>query len=296
MVSLGFECYLYLDGQAPEATRIKAIAPDALLVCRLWSQDFTKTSPYALAQRVARTPAMHVIPWNEANLPLETGGVAVPLAVLQDYWEQLVRYVRLAAPDKLLHFPAWSPSEVRGGFWPGADVYDVHCYGDPLAMLADIDHCLALIPKDKPAFISEWNLGMPWDSAPPEWIDTFLDGLAARPQIIGATAFILRWDNPDPSHPNYDLEGTAALRVLASWRPPERPTAIVLGGDGMNDQERQEIGRIVAIFAGWVPVLQDRAARAESVGYGVSDSFESRLADEMQGAVDGLKALLSPLS
>lgn len=298
LVHMGFRCATFLDGESGTAQRIRERAPDARLVMRLWSQNILEWTPLELAQRCAQYDAQEIIAWNEANLATETGGVLKSYTDLLIYWQEFQQEFRRLCPDKLLHFPAWSPvDDLHGGFWPGADVYDLHCYGDPLAMLAYIDRCLAAIPTDKPVYVSEWNFGMPWDDAPSEWVDTFLDGLAARPRVTGATAFIVRWENPDPTMPNYDLENTAALRVLASWRPPGASPAIVSeGGDMMTDQERQEIERIAGIFSAWVPVLQDRVARAEAVGYGVSDSFEARLAAEMQGAVDGLKELLSPHS
>lgn len=284
LLQMGFRCFVYLDGQAPEAARIKELQPDALLVCRLWSRDFTWNTPYALAQRVARTAAEHVIPWNEGNLTAETGDAAIPMAVLQDYWEQLTYYVRQAAPQKKLHFPAWSPYDGSvGPFWPGADVYDLHCYGEPQDMLAYLDRCLPLIPDGKPIFVSEWNCGQPWDTAPPEWIDAFLDGLATRPQVIGATAFILRWEGADPNHPNLDLQDTAALHILASWRTP-----------GMTEQERIEIRRIADIFAGWADLRRARADLvAQRVGqYGIADTLDKREAVELQAAADGLRNLL----
>ena len=265
LVQMGFRCFTFLDGQGPEARHIRERMPGARLVMRLWSRNFLEWTPLELARRCTTFYAQEIIPWNEANLASETGGVQQSYTDLLLYWQEFQREFRHLCPDKLFHFPAWSPvDDARGSFWPGADAYDLHVYGDPLAMLTYIDRCLAVIPADKSVYISEWNFGIPWDDAPPEWIDTFLDGLAARPRVTGATAFIFRWDNPDPATPNYDLEGTAALRVLASWRPPgapqeppRRPPAIVSGG-GVMDTDR--IMRALDIVWGWAERLQQLSA------------------------------------
>lgn len=60
----------------------------------------------------------------------------------------------------------------------------------------------------------------------------------------------------------------------------------------MTPTEIAEIERIAAIFARWSDALAARDDLAGQLGYGINDSFSRRLSDELQGAVDGLKALL----
>ena len=70
---------------------------------------------------------------------------------------------------------------------------------------------------------------------------------------------------------------------------------LYLEDDSMTDAEKAEIGRIADIFDGWAKL---RKARADIVNtlvgqYGITDSLDAREAKELQGAVDGLRALLS---
>ena len=60
----------------------------------------------------------------------------------------------------------------------------------------------------------------------------------------------------------------------------------------MTPEQIAEIERIAAIFDTWADALAARDDLASQLGYGINDSFSRRLSDELQGAVDGLKALI----
>lgn len=229
ILTKGYRCFTFLDGQQPEALKIRQAAPDSLLVMRLYSSNFLESAPLALAQRIKQFPFEHVIPWNEANLGYEVGQSGAEqtadwkesnLNRIHSYWEEFLPAFRSENPGKLLHFPAWSPWDGDvGPFWPGADVYDLHLYGRPEEMLSYLDRCLPQIPEGKPVYISEWNFGRPWDETPRGDVARFLNGLTTRSRAIGAAAFIWKWEHPDAAFPNLDLIGTAAADALGSWEP-----------------------------------------------------------------------------
>lgn len=234
VLDCGFECYNLLQSELHYVPAIRKRYPDALVVVRCYVPNlvyYSTTALLALVDEVVSYGGMNgIIPWNEANLGYEMGEPGAEqrpgwkemnLLWMQDYWEAFEPAFHKAFPNgPLLHFPAWSPFDGSvGPFWPGADVYDIHCYGTPEQMLAYVDACLDAIPADKPAFISEWNFGRPWTGDDvPELIAEFFSGLAQRPRVEGAAAFIWRWYNADPNHPDLNIEGTPAEAALAAWR------------------------------------------------------------------------------
>lgn len=60
----------------------------------------------------------------------------------------------------------------------------------------------------------------------------------------------------------------------------------------MTNEQREEIQRIVEIFDGWANILTARKEQAETIGYGITDSFSERLSAELRGATDGLRKLI----
>lgn len=62
--------------------------------------------------------------------------------------------------------------------------------------------------------------------------------------------------------------------------------------DEMTDAQKKELNRIASIFENWERVLRERSGVADAVGYGVSDSFSARLADELKGATGSLRELV----
>ena len=66
----------------------------------------------------------------------------------------------------------------------------------------------------------------------------------------------------------------------------------VTSEDAMTTDQRAEIERIAGIFENWAKLRRARDAVADSFGYGINDSLDSREADELESAVDGLRAML----
>lgn len=257
----------------------------------------------------------HAIPFNEANLPYETGqewdGFNLERTKLQvqTWWYQFAKFFRQYG-GQWLHFPAWSPYDgTVGPFLAGADYYDVHCYApDAAGLLACLDMQLAGLRtvgvSPERVAITEWNCGCPWADVDPAEVTAFLDGCAAR-GIYAATAFIYRWDNPDASMPNYDLAGTEAERAIREWRETSTrvespaahyslgPKTEIRNGD-MTDTERAELNRVAGIFDNWAKLRRDQAAAAAAYGYGIHDALAVREADELSSAVDSLRSLANP--
>ena len=228
---VGYSAFTFLQGEITNAKALQAANPAALFVLRHYDPQFLKKDPADLAARIRRYSFTDVVPWNEANLDYEVGEAGKQFspgwreanyARLADYWKRFVEAIEGGTANgrrKRLHFPAWSPFDgAVGPFWPGADVYDLHLYGSATAMLEALDDALRAIPDPTPVFVSEWNMGRPWSGVDAGEVQSFLDGLAARPRVIGATAFIWKWHNPSPKHPNLDLHGTHAAQVIKDWR------------------------------------------------------------------------------
>ena len=233
ILNKGYLCFTFLDGESPEARMIKARVAESLVVMRFYVQTLSPMNwisnipPATLARRLSEYEFEHIIPWNEANLGIEYGSPGLELNTdwrqsiydqVREYWFSFVPEFRTRCPAKKLHFPAWSPWDGSvGPFWSGADIYDLHLYGEVDQMLNQLTNSLSHIPEGKPVFISEWNFNKAWDAVPGAEINRFMDELSKFPQVIGATAFIWRWENPDPGFANLDLRDSAAADVLGGW-------------------------------------------------------------------------------
>ena len=230
--SVGFKCFTFLNGQHNDMLPLLGDT-SVLSVMRMYSPGFTTKVPKVLVNSISQfQDVRHVIPWNEANLGYEVGEPDAEQDIqwklwnysrLERFWDDFLVEFR-ASPNtqnKTLHFPAWSPWDNSvGPFWAGADVYDLHLYGSPQEMLSQLDKSLIMIPYERMVFISEWNFRKPWSLIADSEVQEFLNGLSARRRrVLGATAFIWKWYNPDPEHPNLDIEGTRVAEVLGRWRP-----------------------------------------------------------------------------
>lgn len=241
LLACDFGSFVLLDHQRP----LIPLLPDgALVAVRYFVQPLFRLSPRTLAERIAeiKDVADHWIPFNEANLGYEAGDDD-PKAHLDKrwrgwnqnrvhvFWAEFTEHFRELCPGKVLHFPAWSPWDgVAGPFWSSADVYDLHCYGDPQIMLAYIDVCLALVPEGKPVFISEWHFNRSWQEGDHTRIAEFLWELSERPRVLGAAAFIWREaSDTSPDHADLSIEGTPseeyfrAIYVQATPAPAAEP-------------------------------------------------------------------------
>lgn len=63
--------------------------------------------------------------------------------------------------------------------------------------------------------------------------------------------------------------------------------------ENMTDEQKAELQRVANIFAAWQAALDARAQQAVALGYGITDSFSARIADELKGAVESLRKMAS---
>lgn len=61
----------------------------------------------------------------------------------------------------------------------------------------------------------------------------------------------------------------------------------------MNEAQIREANRIAAVFANWAKLRRELAGVATSYGYGITDSLDSREADELESAVKSLQNIES---
>lgn len=59
--------------------------------------------------------------------------------------------------------------------------------------------------------------------------------------------------------------------------------------DDMTDAQKAECRRIAAIMDSWALNHEERAAQAESVGYGITDSYSTRVAGDLRGLATALR-------